>query len=194
MRILTIAAFALMLFTMNSFAQEETEATQTEISAEEEEVTFGKFNDVVYMTFREEIKMSELQNFFAKHFPEMMQLAIENDLDVEGMPQAIYYSWDEETGMTDVAAALALGEYKDNMEGYKGVKIRSQMALTYNYYGPYEDAAKAHEKIAAYMKEHSCVQNGPVIEEYVTDPGSEPNPEKWLTKISYLVERTSQPD
>jgi len=25
----------------------------------------------------------------------------------------------------------------------------------------------------------------PVVEEYITDPGEEPDPEKWLTRITY---------
>lgn len=39
----------------------------------------------------------------------------------------------------------------------------------------------------AYMRENKLEQLTPVIEEYVTDSGSEPDSTKWLTKVVYFV-------
>jgi len=45
----------------------------------------------------------------------------------------------------------------------------------------------AHEALGAYMEEKNMKLVGAVMEEYVTDPMSEKDQSKWLTKISYPV-------
>jgi effector-binding domain-containing protein len=39
-----------------------------------------------------------------------------------------------------------------------------------------------------YLKANKLKAGAPVIEEYVTDPGTEPDESKWLTKIYYLAD------
>jgi effector-binding domain-containing protein len=53
--------------------------------------------------------------------------------------------------------------------------------------GGYSGIGKAHEAMDAYMASNKLEQKAPVIEEYITDPGSEPDSSKWLTKIMYLI-------
>ncbi len=38
-----------------------------------------------------------------------------------------------------------------------------------------------------YIQANKLEQLTPVIEEYITDPGAEPDSTKWLTKIVYFV-------
>ena len=38
-----------------------------------------------------------------------------------------------------------------------------------------------------YMKDFGLLNNPPIIEEYVTDPSTEKDPAKWLTKIIYYI-------
>jgi effector-binding domain-containing protein len=35
------------------------------------------------------------------------------------------------------------------------------------------------------MKDYNMYEEYPVVEEYMTDPATEKNPEKWLTRITY---------
>jgi effector-binding domain-containing protein len=39
-----------------------------------------------------------------------------------------------------------------------------------------------------YMAEKGLQYIPPVVEEYLTDPGQEPDTAKWLTKVIYFVE------
>jgi effector-binding domain-containing protein len=56
-----------------------------------------------------------------------------------------------------------------------------------SYYGPYEGTIKAHEVMGAWMAKNGKVTIGAPWEVYVTDPGVEKNPDKWLTEIYYPV-------
>jgi effector-binding domain-containing protein len=53
------------------------------------------------------------------------------------------------------------------------------------YYGNPEGTGAAHGAIESYCKQQGLVAGEPAIEEYVTDPASEPDTSKWLTRIYY---------
>lgn len=50
----------------------------------------------------------------------------------------------------------------------------------------FEKGLRAHYAMDAYMKEKGLMQSV-VVEEYITDPMTEKDPAKWLTKIYYVV-------
>jgi effector-binding domain-containing protein len=60
--------------------------------------------------------------------------------------------------------------------------------LTIDYYGSYDKTEHAHNQMDKYIKEKNYKMVMPVIEEYITDPMTEKDTSKWLTRISYFVE------
>ena len=38
-----------------------------------------------------------------------------------------------------------------------------------------------------YMEANSLVDNGPPYEVYITDPGQEPDPTKWITELYWPI-------
>jgi len=61
-------------------------------------------------------------------------------------------------------------------------------ALLINYYGPYDGNELAHIALNMYVQKNGLQMKEPIIEEYITDPGTEPDPNKWLTRIIYLID------
>ena len=57
-----------------------------------------------------------------------------------------------------------------------------------DYYGSYEGLMYAHLALDNYLKQKGLKMRSPVIEEYLTDPGAEPDTSKWLTRIYYFAE------
>jgi effector-binding domain-containing protein len=55
------------------------------------------------------------------------------------------------------------------------------------HYGTYEATAQTHELIDAWMTKNGKTADGSPWEVYVTDPGVEKDPSKWLTEIYYPV-------
>jgi len=146
------------------------------------EITIDKQH---YIGHREKIAMADMQPFFAKYFPTLAGGVAQAGSEMVGMPKAIYYEWDEENKMTELAAAIQVKESME-MKGYSPIEIPAGKALHIDYYGSYEGSPEAHYAMDDYMKEKG-LESSLVIEEYVTDPTTEPDASKWLTKIVYVL-------
>jgi effector-binding domain-containing protein len=102
-----------------------------------------------------------------------------------GMPKAIYFSFDEKTMMTDVAAVMEVAN-GTKLEGVEKFETPASKVLMIEYFGAYDKSANAHYAMDAYMKEKGLTQSS-VIEEYANDPMTEKDTAKWQTNIFYLV-------
>lgn len=102
-----------------------------------------------------------------------------------GMPKAIYFSFDEKTMMTDVAAVMEVA-HGTKLEGIEKFDTPASKVLFIEYFGAYDKSANAHYAMDAYMKENGLTQNI-VIEEYANDPMTEKDTAKWQTNIFYLL-------
>jgi effector-binding domain-containing protein len=139
-----------------------------------------------FLAIREEINMDKLTERYAENLPAVFQACEKNKVETTGMPCGLFYSWDEETGTTDVAHCAPIAK-KVSLEGYECITLPAGKVLIVDYYGPYEGSVAAHEAITKYCEEKGVEPKMPVIEQYITDPGAEPDPSKWLTKIYYQI-------
>ena len=147
-----------------------------------------KYPGKTFIGHRETIKWDKMQEFYAKYLGGAAAVLENQKLERDGMPTGLYYDWDEEAQTTDVAASIGvIGDAKDEGE-YKVIKLGESKAVQLDYYGNYDGLGKAHEAMEKYLKDKSLTAVPPAVEEYVTDPGEEPDPSKWLTRITYLIE------
>ena len=87
-----------------------------------------------------------------------------------------------------MAAAIPVkGDAKTKVKGYETMVVPAGKNLHIAYWGGYHGTGTAHMAIDDYMKEKNLLQETPIIEEYVTDPGVEKDSTKWLTNIYYPV-------
>ncbi len=146
-----------------------------------------------YYTFRDKVKMSDIQQFYEENYPKVMQKIAEDQLEMTGMPRGIYYSWDEESQISDMAAAIPVSPIAELGKANKKVNIGIGEAdvydnfLVYNYYGDYMNLEPAHVGLGKACKSTFDKDPDVVMEEYVTDPGTEPDTSKWLTRIYYVI-------
>jgi len=68
------------------------------------------------------------------------------------------------------------------------INVPKSKALAIDFYGPYDEIELAHFRLLDYMKKHEISPNGLFIEEYLTDPTSLGDPNKWLTRVIYLID------
>lgn len=146
-----------------------------------EEISFEK---QTYIAVREKIDVPNIQNFYATNFNKIMETGIEMN---GGFPSGIFYTWDMENMQSDMAAAIPVAENTNVPEGLQIIELSASKALLVNFYGDYESIGIAHELLETYMIDNNVEFVGPAIEEYVTDPLTENDPNKWLTKVIYLV-------
>ncbi len=151
------------------------------------EVIPGDYPGGTYLGVRGSMAVTELEDFYARNLPAVFEALGKAGGTPAGMPCGLYYTWDEEKGTTDLAAAVAFTGNIKAPAGMEVITLPAAKSLTVNYYGPYDGLGKAHEVMDVYIQEKQLEPLSPAVEEYVTDPGAEPDPSKWLTKIVYFV-------
>lgn len=66
-------------------------------------------------------------------------------------------------------------------------ELPAQRSATVDFYGPYQELPAAHQQLEAWWSQRGLIAAGPPVEYYVTDPTSEPDPSKWLTRVHHPV-------
>jgi len=151
------------------------------------EVASVDFPGATYLGVRSSVKMADIGPFYEKTIPAVFEAAKKGNMQMMGMPSGLYYTWDEEKGMADLLAGLPVNADAKAPAGMEVVTIAPGKAAVIKYMGGYNGLGAAHMAMDNYFKNNNLQQTSPVIEEYVTDPSTEPDSNKWVTKITYLI-------
>jgi len=146
----------------------------------------GTINDIPYLFIREKVSMENIGTKMAEFYGEIQQYTKAKGVAIAGYPFSISYSWaNNEFDMADafpVATAVAgEGRIQSSM-------IKAGNVIKCDYYGSYEGTGLPHSVVETWIKANNKKLNGQPWEEYITDPMTEPNPEKWLTRVYWPVE------
>ena len=146
------------------------------------EITEKQFDGQHYVGIRKKIKMEEISAFFAENYGQLFSQLGDAGYVITGMPSAIYYEWDEEAGMADVAAVAPV-DGETSMDGFESFFIPPSACLQTVHTGPYDAVGPTHGALNKFCVDHDYVAEL-AIEEYMNDPG-EVSPEELQTKITY---------
>lgn len=139
-----------------------------------------------YVGYRSKVNFNDISAYFAKNMPALYKAALGSGAKQSGAPSGLYYEWDMEANVADMAVAIPV-ESAVPIKGASVEEIPAGKAVVIDYYGSYEGTGEAHYAIDDYLKDYGLNAGSPVIEEYITDPQAEPDTSKWLTKIIYPV-------
>ncbi len=138
-----------------------------------------------YYGIKTNTTFDKLAGFFGSSYGKIGEAMKKAKAEMMSAPSAIYFSFDEKTMLTDVAAVMQVAN-TTKLEGVEKFETPAGKVLKIAYLGAYDKSANAHYAMDAYMKEKGMTQSY-VLEEYVTDPMNEKDTAKWLTNIFYLV-------
>lgn len=133
----------------------------------------------------DKLRFNDIAAFFGQTYGKIGEELAKSKIAPVGQPKAIYFTFDEKTMVTDVAAVMEVPN-GTKLGNFQKFETPASKALLIEYYGDYGKSIDAHNAMAAYMKEKGLTQTF-VIEEYVTDPMMEKDTAKWLTNVFYLV-------
>ena len=140
-----------------------------------------------YLSKRAVVKFSDLGTHFQTTMPAIAAAFLENTVKMAGPISAVFYKWDVENEETDVAIGIE-ADPNATIDGLTGIDVAAGQALQIDYYGPYEGTGAAHEAMAVYMETNGIKsENVSVLERYITDPSTEPDPANWLTEVIYVL-------
>ena len=140
-----------------------------------------------FIVKRDEVPFNEIGQYFQTSMPALHQAIGIAGIEITGAPCGLYYSWDEDNQVTDMAVAIPATSGAKAPDGFEATAVEESRALMLAYYGAYDKVEDAHYAIHDYMQANGDTLSGLVIEEYATDPGLEPDTSKWLTNIYYLI-------
>jgi len=143
-----------------------------------------------YAGKRELIGWDSMYSYFQSNMPKIAGAFGAAGMEMGGVPSSLYFTWNEETKDAELSVAIPLTGDKAP-KGYEVYEVAGGEYLVIDYYGDYSGIGAAHDFMYAYIQEngYQTSEDGVVIEEYVTDPGTEPDMSKWLTKVVYPVSK-----
>jgi effector-binding domain-containing protein len=145
------------------------------------------FPSKTFAAIRGTTSMDGMQAFFGKSFPKLMESLGRSGIRPAGAPCALYFSFDEKTGMTETAAAVPVAGGKDAGD-VKIIRVPGGKACSLDHVGPYDDLVLGYDALTLYMEQNHLKPRMPAVEEYLLDPMSGKDPSKWLTRIYFLTE------
>lgn len=148
-------------------------------------VNEADFSETSYLYIRDTMSMATIGQKMGQYYGEIMGYLQSLKLEPAGAPLAVYHSW--ENNVFDVECGIPVQGVKDPGK-FKTGMLKAQKVATVDFYGPYEKTEAAHIAIEAWIKANNRTVTGSPWESYVTDPATEKDPNKWLTRIYWPIE------
>ena len=145
--------------------------------------------EMLTLCVHDSAKLADMPEAFSKAYKtledELKLLKIKSN----GAPGSIYFSSNPDKVVFECVFPI---EKMPETQPKKSmvVVLEACYMYMYNYYGPYGNLSNAYEEIKISLKKNNLVQNGPMREFYVTNPNSEKDSTKWLTRILTPVEKS----
>ncbi len=149
------------------------------------EVTEVDYPGHTFEGIRKTISMAAMADM-AKLFQDAKTVMTANAADkINGTSAGIYFTWDTVKKETDMAAVFPVSEAKTikDVAVFNIPKSKAVMAVLRGGYGR---EMEAHGAITKHISEKGEAK-GTVIEEYTIGPNEEPDSNKWVTNIYYLI-------
>jgi effector-binding domain-containing protein len=143
---------------------------------------------MTYAAIRDRLSWDVMQSFIAQSYMTIMQALGNRGIEMAGPPTNLYYDWDTDNQRADMAAAMPIESIAQLGEDIEIIDLPAGKVITLDYLGDYDKMEDAYYALEDYANDRGLEILMPAVEEYVTDPGSEPDTSKWLTRISHYYQ------
>ena len=137
----------------------------------------------IFEGVRKVISMVDMSKFFMESYT---MLGKELDGKIMGPGTGIYFTWDTVKKESDMAAVFPVSDTTKVVKGASVINVPAAKAVMTVLKGGYGKEMEAHTAISKYLTAKGMA-HGIVIEEYIAGPGQEPDSNKWVTNIYYLI-------
>lgn len=165
---------------MKAYVESHTAAATPPVAIEVKEVDYPGH---IFEGIRNTVPMSGMMKLFDDARGEV---TTEAGTKINGPFAGIFYTWDMEKMSTDMMACFPVADSSVQIKGASFVCVPASKAVMAVERGGYGKSMETHNAIKKYMAAKGLMQSF-VIEEYVTDKATEPDSNKWVTNVYYLV-------
>ncbi|WP_191860342.1 SRPBCC family protein [Hanstruepera ponticola] len=135
-------------------------------------------------------KMDDLKNQMTEMLPKISNYAKKNRIAMAGAPFVNYHKWDEENNAVIFSCCIpttmqVITTENDILTG----QLEPFKAVRTTLKGDYENLKEAWDETFKYIENYQLVptETGPMLEVYLTNPESKPNPADWITEIYVAI-------
>lgn len=146
------------------------------------DITVTDVNSMMAVAVRVESGVQDMSQMMGISFGKLMDYMGTKGAQMSGTPFAIWYQW-EDTSKFVYDCAVPVSKKINDKGDIRFINTYKGKAASVEHWGDYSTSGNSWEKLMMYVGDNKLEQNGDPWEVYITDPGSEPNPEKWLTVL-----------
>jgi AraC family transcriptional regulator len=84
-----------------------------------------------------------------------------------------------------IQAGVPTAEYMQGDDRVQGVELPGGELAVGDHHGPYDTVVETAKGLREYIDAQGRTPSGPLWENYITDPGAEPDPARWHTEVCY---------
>lgn len=148
--------------------------------------SFEEFAPQAVLSIRARVMAAEIGSELAKLLPEAWACAEAQGAKVSGMPFTRYH--DVTDDYLDVEAGVPVAARVDGAGRVKASELPGGRAVVLMHHGPYTKLIESYKTLEEFLGENDLSRRGGPWDVYLNDPGSEPDPSKWQTKIVQPIE------
>jgi effector-binding domain-containing protein len=150
-------------------------------SANIDECTIEEIAAQPALSIRVTIPADAVSKTLATLIPEILGVMTEMGGQLAGPPYCRYHSM--EADKIDLEAGVPLKKKVEGKGRVKAAELPAGKTATTWHIGSYDSVSKSQARLAAWLEKKSLQTAGGHWEVYWTDPGVEPDPAKWRTRI-----------
>lgn len=148
-------------------------------------VLLEQTNEMKYAGIRKTVSYIEIGREMSTMYSSISEFLVENEIKVVGIPFALYHLMNEEE--IDLECGIPItGEFEGNAR-IKAATLPALKCACIDFYGDYSNLEDGHKVLQKWVEAHEFNLVSAPMEFYLTDPNTEPDPEKWITRICYPV-------
>jgi effector-binding domain-containing protein len=148
-------------------------------------VTTERIKNFHFASIRETVPLISISLKMGEMYGEISQLLARTETEMAGMPFSLYHLMNEQE--VDMECGIPTQELIEGTDKIAAASFPETKCAIVYYYGDYQNLQEGHTAVQKWITERGFELTGPPMEIYLTDPGLEPNPENWITKIAYPV-------
>lgn len=147
------------------------------------EIQEVNFPGHTYAGVRNMVFWDEMMKFFGDNYG---MLGKTLGPKINGVPVGLYFLWDTVNKRADMMAAFPVSDTTTHLKGATYVTVEPSSAYMAVQKGGYSTSNKIHKALEAYLDKKGKNKKL-IVEEYKVGPGSEPDSNKWVTNVYYLL-------
>lgn len=146
-----------------------------------------EFQERMVLSVLDSCNWSDIGGKMGQMFGEIMEVMTKTKCQQVGAPLSMYHKWDEVAQFTVFENCVPIDKEVGGKGRVQFKVIPAKKAVMGTHYGSYESTMYMYMAMDEYIRDFGLEQVGGPIEEYVTDPMSEPDTSKWQTNIYFPV-------